>query len=77
MRRIAILLSIVSLLMVGCVSTDLPKLIEALGKDPATVCGRIIYGPAVVQVYRTAAINVNVTCTNDGMSVTTPAPVGK
>lgn len=58
-------------LITGCASNGLKEMIEALAKDPATVCAKIVYGPAVVQIYRTNAQQASVKCTNDGLEVET------
>lgn len=63
----------------GCAPTNLASVIEAAGKDPASVCGSIttIYGTA--KFARTNIVNGNVTCNQDGLSVKSDAvqiPVG-
>lgn len=57
----------VVLALTGCTGTA--SVIKAMAKDPATACITVttIYG--TVRVYRTAAANASVTCSQDGMSV--------
>lgn len=58
----------------GCAS--LPATIDALAKDPASVCLSVttIYGQ--VRIARTALPSGRVTCTSDGLTVVSPAPAG-
>ena len=67
MRYLALLL-----LLTGCTSNPIQGMMEAIGKDPATVCAKVVYGPAVAQLYRTNSPNARVKCDNDGMEVTSP-----
>lgn len=66
--------ALVLVLLTGCASNGLKDMIEALAKDPATVCAKIVYGPAVIQIYRTNAQQASVKCTNDGLDVETIHP---
>jgi hypothetical protein len=58
-----------ALALTGCSTTNISKLVEAMAKDPATVCITVtsIYG--TVKSYRTAAPNATVKCDQEGMSV--------
>ena len=67
MRRLSLVVIMLSL--AGCSATNISKLVEAMAKDPATVCITVtsIYG--TVKSYRTAAPNATVKCDQEGMSV--------
>lgn len=56
-------------LVVGGCAPNISELVEAMAKDPATVCITVtsIYG--TVKSYRTANPNVTVKCDQEGMSV--------
>ena len=66
-RRRALALGVVLLATSGC--TGLKGVVQALAKDPATVCASYlgIYGN--LQVSRTALPSGKVTCSKDGLSV--------
>lgn len=59
--------------LTGCAPTNLADVLEAAGKDPASVCGSIttIYGTA--KFARTNIVNGNVSCNQDGLSVKSDA----
>ena len=65
--KAAVPLLVLALLLTGCSGTA--SVIRAMAKDPATACITVtsIYG--TVKVYRTAAVNATVSCSQDGMAV--------
>lgn len=67
MRQLGIVL--LACTLAGCATNGMTAMLEAIGKDPATVCAKIVYGPAVAQVYRTNAASASVKCNNDGLEV--------
>jgi len=70
MRTFASLIAIL-LLVAGCSTSA--GMIEALGKDPATVCVNVatIYG--TMKLARTNIVSGNVSCTQDGLTVQSDA----
>ena len=56
-------------LLWGCSRTNLAAILEAAGKDPATVCGSATYAGAQLQFGRTNLTQGEVTCNGNGMSV--------
>lgn len=67
------LLLLAALALAGC-SSGLADLTAQLAKDPASVCLTVtsIYG--TTRLARTGIQNGNVSCTNDGLSVSSRAP---
>ena len=66
--------------LVSCTATNITELrkaqaevIEALSKDPATVCVTVSYGPATVTGGRTNITNGDVQCTPSGMVIKSQA----
>lgn len=59
-------------LLSGCLSAA--SLVEAMGKDPASICLQVntVYGTA--RIARTNIVNGNVTCNGDGLTVKTDQP---
>ncbi len=70
MRRLLSLIAVV-VLMAGCSTSA--GMIEALGKDPATVCVQVtsIYG--TMRLARTNIVSGNVTCNQEGLTVQSDA----
>lgn len=66
-----VLLAAVALLFAGC--TSVPGIIEAMAKDPATVCISIS-GPYPAVISRTNLTNGEVNCSGQGMVVKSPEP---
>ena len=66
---IAWLIFVVMILLSGCSQTNLAAILEAAGKDPATVCGSATYAGAQLQFARTNLTQGEVTCNGNGMSV--------
>lgn len=67
-------LVLLPLLLAGCSTFGLsPEQIDALAKDPATVCTSItsVYGK--FQFARTNIVNGNVACSQDGLTVKSDA----
>lgn len=58
-----------ALLLTGCVGTNISELVDAMGKDPATVCWTVTSVYGTVKGYRTAILNGTVTCNQDGLAV--------
>lgn len=60
---------VLALALVGCSLSPSASVIDALAKDPATVCLTVtsIYGTG--KFYRTAAPQASVACSQDGMTV--------
>lgn len=71
MRTFASLLLILALAVSGCSTSA--GMIEALGKDPATVCVQVtsIYG--TMRLARTNIISGNVACNQEGLTVQSDA----
>jgi len=59
------------LLSAGCAGNA--ALIEAMAKDPASVCVTVTSVYGTVKVYRTAIAGGSVKCDGDGMTVTPAA----
>ena len=72
MRFVCILLTV---LLGGCTTVGLPEMMEKIGKDPATLCSKLIYGPAVVTIYRTNITatggykKLKVVCKDEGLEL--------
>jgi hypothetical protein len=73
MRYLTILVFLLTL--PGCFG-GLPAVVRELAKDTATACVTVtsIYG--VVRLYRTNVLNATVSCTPDGMTVTSAPKLG-
>jgi hypothetical protein len=78
--RVLLIILLASLLG-GCVASNLTKLreadaklIEAMGKDPATVCATATDGPISVSVSRTNLVNGKVKCSASGLEVESTPP---
>lgn len=62
-------------LLNGCTTIGLPEMMEKIGKDPATLCAKLIYGPAVITVQRSnvttngPAGKIKIMCKDDGMEL--------
>lgn len=65
----ALLLALLLAVTGGCTLSPSAEMLRELAKDPATVCVTVtsIYG--TMKWYRTAAVNVSVSCNQDGMTV--------
>jgi hypothetical protein len=79
MRHLALWCSL-ALVLSACSKTNITEYIEALGKDPATVCGKLTlstpWGTQTTSVARTNIQNGNVSCPADGgLTVTTTPPM--
>ena len=61
------------LLLAGCSSLELPQLVEALGKDPSTLCLTAAVGTSTVRLARTQLTTGELRCTGDGLQVTPAA----
>ena len=60
----------------GCSATNLASVLEAAGKDPATVCGNAMYAGAALNFARTNITNGEVDCNNGHLTVhSTPPPL--
>lgn len=58
-----------AVLLSGCLQHSITDVLEALGKDQATVCAKVSGGPYIGELYRTNAQNVRLKCTRDGLEV--------
>jgi len=67
MLRASLLLAGLALALGGCSGTA--GVIRALAKDPATACITVTSVYGTVKVFRTAALNSHVVCSQDGMAV--------
>ena len=59
--------------ILGMEKIDLPKVLEALAKDPASVCLRVPTPAGIAQLARTAIVGGTVTCTENGLTVKSDA----
>ncbi len=69
---IYLLLAFIALLA-GCSQTNIADLINAMGKDPATVCANGVYAGASLNIARTNITNGEVECGANGLKIKSTA----
>lgn len=67
-------MALLVMLMSGCSQTNLAEILQAAGRDPASVCGSVMTPYGNLKFARTNITNGDVVCNQDGLTVKSQPP---